>query len=150
MGAPKGNKNALKHGLYAKEISEEDQKELRKMPPKDFEHEIRMMRVAIKNTFELQMELREEIRSQKGKARLEKIEALGRITNSLAAAVAGLSTLARTHALINGRDESINNPLTEALMQLPIFLDMPHLIDSRSAAEEMEEVVVEWTDSPSE
>ena len=35
MGAPKGNTNALKHGLYAKRYSPEETAGLRKMQPED-------------------------------------------------------------------------------------------------------------------
>jgi uncharacterized protein YjcR len=43
-GAPKGNTNALKHGLYAKQYSPEEQKELRRMSFDDLQHEINAMR----------------------------------------------------------------------------------------------------------
>ena len=43
-GAPKGNTNALKHGLYAKHYSPEEQKELRRMSFDDLQHEINAMR----------------------------------------------------------------------------------------------------------
>ena len=57
MGAPKGNTNALKHGLYAKHFSPEEQTRLRKMSPEDYRHEIAMMRLAVSNLFQIQVQL---------------------------------------------------------------------------------------------
>ena len=143
MGAPKGNTNALKHGLYAKHFSGEEQTGLRNMSTEDFRHEIHMMRVAIKNVFEMQAELRKAIQTIHGAEDKEMIEALAKITNSLALAVTALSTVVRTHALINGKDEAVNDALEQALNSLPIFLDEKYLIESKADAEDLIEIVVE-------
>ncbi len=42
MGAPKGNTNALKHGLYAKHYTPAERAELRRMLPDDLQHEMYM------------------------------------------------------------------------------------------------------------
>jgi hypothetical protein len=143
MGAPKGNTNALKHGLYAKHFSGEEQAGLRNMSTEDFRHEIHMMRVAITNVFEMQAELRKAIQTIHGAEDTEMIEALAKITNSLALAVTALSTVARTHALINGKDEAVSDALEQALNSLPIFLDEKYLIESKADAEDFIEIVVE-------
>ena len=44
MGAPKGNKNALKNGLYAKHFTPEEREGLRKMKPEDSTQEIYVLR----------------------------------------------------------------------------------------------------------
>jgi hypothetical protein len=143
MGAPKGNTNALKHGLYAKHYSREEQAGLRNMSTEDFRYEIHLMRVTIKNVFEMQAELRMAIICSHGADNTGTIEALAKITNSLALAVTALSTMARTHALINGKDETVNDTLQQALNSLPIFLDEKFRIESKADTEDMEEIVVE-------
>jgi hypothetical protein len=127
MGAPKGNTNALKHGLYAKRFSPEEIAGLRKMPPTDLRHEFYMMRVAVRNTFEIQQRIRARLDSPAGFNNPEDEEALAKITNSLALAVTALNTTARTMALFDGTDSTLNDPLDEALSSLPIFLEDTYL-----------------------
>jgi hypothetical protein len=143
MGAPKGNTNALKHGLYAKHYSGEEQAELRNMSTEDFRHEIYMLRVAIKNIFELQGELRKAIQDVHEAEVRELIDALTKITNSLSLAVTALSTMARTHALINGKDQAVNDTFEQALNSLAIFLDEHLPISSKADSDDMEDVMVE-------
>jgi len=143
MGAPKGNTNALKHGLYARHYNGEERLGLRNMSPEDFRHEIYMMRVAVKNVFKIQSDLHKAVEKVQDSVDTETIEALAKITNSLALAVTALSTVARTHALINGKDASANDAFEQALNSLPIFLDDSHLIECRADAEDMEEIRVE-------
>ena len=143
MGAPKGNTNALKHGLYAKRYSPEETAGLRKMSPEDYRHEIYMMRVAAKNVFEIQSDLHEMRERMQDTDQLMYIEGLAKITNSLALAVTALSTMARTYALFSGTDSSLNDPLDEALNSLPIFLDDKYLSESNEDVDGQEEIFVE-------
>ena len=53
MGAPKGNKNALKNGLYAKHFTPEEWAGLQKMNPKDGTHEMYVLEAVIDDLFEL-------------------------------------------------------------------------------------------------
>jgi uncharacterized protein YjcR len=127
MGAPKGNTNALKHGLYAKRFSPEEITGLRKMSPRDMRHEFYMMRVAVKNLFEVQKRIMARLDSLPGSSNPADELALAKITNSLAVAIAALNTTARTMALFEGTDTTLNDPLDEALSSLPIFLDDTYL-----------------------
>ena len=43
-GAPKGNKNALKHGLYARRVHNNEKKRIGNLPVKDVEGEIAYLR----------------------------------------------------------------------------------------------------------
>jgi hypothetical protein len=140
MGAPKGNTNALKHGLYAKRYSPEEIAALRNMSPQDFRHEYFMMRVAVKNIFQIQQRVRARMDSIDGSSNPEDEEALAKITNSLALAMAALNTTARTYALFTGTDTTLNDPLDEALSNLPIFLEDTYL---EQEAEDPGEVLLE-------
>jgi hypothetical protein len=127
MGAPKGNTNALKHGLYAKRFSPEEIAALRRMSPQDLGHEFIMVRVAVKNTFEIQQRIHAMLDKMSGPVPPEELEALAKITNSLAQVLTALNTTAKTYALFSGTDKSLNDPLDEALSSLPIFLDDKYL-----------------------
>ena len=144
MGAPKGNSNALKHGLYAKHFNPEEVTELRRMSPDDYRHEIALMRVAVRNVFNIQKSLYEKMAGMQGDEKTKIVEELAKITNSLATAVTALSTLGRTHAWLSGNDEEANDAFQEALNSLPIFLDEKFLIESKAAdADDQEEVLIE-------
>ena len=143
MGAPKGNTNALKHGLYAKHFSPEEQTRLRNMSPEDYRHEINMMRMTVSNMFQIQMQLHKMVEDCLRTNQPCDVEALSKITNSLSLAVTALNTTARTYALFNGTDTSVNDAFEEALNGLSIFLEDKYLIEARTEAEEQEEILVE-------
>jgi hypothetical protein len=127
MAAPKGNKNALKHGLYSKHFSAEEQTRLGKMSPEDYRHEINMMRVAVRNVFEIQVRLHKEVEELMNTGQAYDVEALAKITNSLALAMTALNTTARTYALFKGTDTNVTDAFDEALDSLAVFLDGKYL-----------------------
>jgi hypothetical protein len=143
MGAPKGNTNALKHNLYGSQYSPRERANLRRMSPDDFRHEIYMLRVAIKNIFEIQSSLHKTVERIQDSSPSEMLESLARITNSLSIAVTSLSTIARTHALLGGADASLNDAFERGLNSLSVFLDDNYHISSRSDKEDLAEVLVE-------
>ena len=143
MGAPKGNTNALKHGLYAKHFSPEETDKLRNMSPEDYRHEIDLMRVVVKNIFSLQIHLNEKVESCLSSKEPVDVDALTKITNSLSVAVTALNTTARTYALFNGKDTSLNDAFEEALNSLSVFLDDKYLSETDEEAERQEEILVE-------
>ena len=143
MGAPKGNTNALKHGLYAKHFSPEEQERLRRMSPEDYRHEILMMRVAANNVFEIQVYLHKMVEEAMRTNQPINVEALAQTTNSLALAVTALNTTARTHALFNGTDTTLNDDHDEALNSLPVFLDDQYLIETNADVDERGEILTE-------
>jgi uncharacterized protein YjcR len=124
MGAPKGNTNALKHGLYAKHFTAEEQATLRKMAPDDvFEihaHVRKMMEEAVRNNQQVD------------------VQALAQITNTLSLAMTALNTTARTYALFAGTEPSFNEDFEEALNSLPVFLDDAYLTETNEDADEGE------------
>ena len=141
MGAPKGNTNALKHGLYAKRYSPEETAGLRKMPPEDYRHEIYMMRVAVKNIFEIHSELYQLVEKLLKSGEKADVDGLSKISNSLSLAITALNTTARTYALFNGTDSSLNDPLDEALNGLAIFLDDKYLRETNENADGVGEIL---------
>ena len=143
MGAPKGNTNAFKHGLYARHYSPEEQAGLRTMTPEDYRAEIAMLRVAVKNIFEIQVRLHAMVKERLQTDQPCDVEALAMISNSLSLAVTALNTTARTYALFNGTDRGIEDAYEKALNGLSIFLDDTHLIESRADLEDMQEILVD-------
>jgi hypothetical protein len=149
MGAPKGNTNALRHGLYAKHFSPTEQAELKKMSPEDYRHELFMMRVAVKNLFNIQQKLYEKMQgllnsdeSTDGSPdESTEVDRLTKISNSLSLAITALNATARTYALFNGTDTSVNNAFEDAINSLTIFMEDPLLGEPRAKEEEDEEVL---------
>ena len=111
MGAPKGNTNALKHGLYAKQFNESQRLGLRKMAWDDFRHEEFAHRAVGACIFRLlQVLLAEETPD---------IDQVVKLANSLARNTESTGTSARTHALFNRPDTVIEDALSEALDNIP-------------------------------
>jgi hypothetical protein len=140
MGAPKGNRNALKHGLYAKHYTAEELARLRKMKPDNYEPELEMIRSVVNNIYGIHAYLINLVNEAVKNNQPVDVEALARITNSLSQALTALNTTARTHALFSGTDSSLNDDFEDALNSLPVFLDDKYLKEKR---EEVKEVLVE-------
>jgi len=141
MGAPKGNTNALKHGLYARHFSPEEQAWLRKMSPQDLRHELYMVRKVVDSVYVVQQRICARLDSTPGSSDPEDEDRLARLTNSLAIALTALNTTARTCALFSGVDPTLDDPLDDALRRLPIFLDDRYLAEPD--VPEDDEVLVE-------
>ena len=142
MGAPKGNKNALKNGLYAKHFTPEEREGLRKMKPEDSTQEIYVLQVIINDLFEEHIREREHVKMMREEGKKVDLETLTRLDNSLALAITALNGTKRTQALFNGTDETSNDAFDEALNSLAIFKKEPYLIEAK-AEEVVEEVWVE-------
>jgi hypothetical protein len=140
MGAPKGNRNALKHGLYAKHYTAEELARLRKMKPDNYEPELGMIRMAVNNVFEIHNYIKKMMAEAMRNNQPVDVEALAKITNSLSLALTALNTTARTQALFSGTDTSFNDDFDMALNSLPVFLDDKYLTETE---EEGEEILVE-------
>jgi hypothetical protein len=143
MPAPKGNTNALKHGLYARHFSPQEQADLRSTSPRDYQFEINMLRVVVKRLFAIQARLHAVVESLLQGDQPCDVDALAKISNSLSLAVTALNTTARTHALLTGTDASVNDAFEQALNSLTIFLDEKNLIESRADLEDQQEITVE-------
>jgi hypothetical protein len=137
MGAPKGNTNALKHGLYAKHFTPEEQAGLRRMSPEDYRHEINMMRATIDRLFDIQIRMYQLLDESMRSGKPVDTTGLAQISNSLSIAMTALNTTARTHALFNGTDTSLKDDFETALNSLPVFLDDTYLTEKEKEEEEI-------------
>jgi hypothetical protein len=99
MPAKTGNTNALKHGLYAKRFRAEELKDLRQMPADDLRAEIALLRVTLSRITSLIEDT-------------EDADIKTRYINAATNAALAIATLARTHAILTGK----YNPLEEALI----------------------------------
>ena len=136
MGAPKGNRNALKHGLYAKHYTAEELERLRKMKPDNYEPELGMIRSVVNNVFEIHVYIRTLMQEAVRNGQPVEVQALAQITNSLSLALMALNTTARTQALFSGTDTSFNDDFDMALNSLPVFLDDTYLLETHEGEEE--------------
>ena len=137
MGAPKGNRNALKHGLYAKHYTAEELERLRKMKPDNYEPELGMIRSVVNNVFEIHVYIRTLMQEAVRNGQPVEVQALAQITNSLSLALTALNTTARTQALFSGTDTSFNDDFDMALNSLPVFLDDTYLLETQEGEEEI-------------
>jgi len=99
-GAPKGNHNALKHGLYAKYFTKEDLKKLNKMPINDLIAEILTTRLVISRILE-------------GFVKAD--------TFAYSAAIASLVTVVNSHAMLTGTYTPLMIAFEETLDYVPPY-----------------------------
>ncbi len=106
-GAKTGNTNALKHGLYAKQFNEDQRKGLKRMDWNDFRHEELAHRCAGARIFALlQAALAKEPPD---------IDQIVQLVFALSKNTITTSTSVRTHAILNGQDEQLEDAFSEAL-----------------------------------
>ncbi len=141
MGAPKGNRNALKHGLYARHLTPEAIDTLRRISPTDFQQEISIMRVLIKDLFEIHHRLYSQKKPD--------IEAFRMVSNSISLAVSTLHSAVKTFSLIQGQNCSQDNSILEAIRKLPIFFQDDYLSNPDLSAPPKDILTIEAKDLPS-
>ena len=101
-GAPAGNKNALKHGLYARHFAPETRRGLENMPPLESLPEIYMLRDQLDHLLSLIAECDDEDRRIK-------------LYNALFTGAHRLTAAMRTHTLLVGKDQELLNTFWEAV-----------------------------------
>jgi hypothetical protein len=102
MAGSKGNKNALKHGLYAKHYTEQQKKDLQNTPPLEAFDEINMLRATIDRLLKLIDQCDDEDR------RVKLYNALYTGTQRLLAAM-------RTHTILVGDNQELLTSFWEAV-----------------------------------
>lgn len=111
MPGSKGNTNALKHGLYAKQFRDDQRASLRKMAWDDHRHELNMFRTVAADVYRL---LRSSLDSSS-----PNLDRLSTLVTDLSIAAARVDASARTHGLLNGTIESYTDALELALEMVP-------------------------------
>ena len=101
-GAPPGNKNALRHGLYAKHFTESERLRLGDMPALESLHEIHMLRAKLEDILTLIEECGDEDRRVK-------------LYNSLFTGTQRLLFAMRTHTHLVGDNREILMDFWKAL-----------------------------------
>jgi hypothetical protein len=115
MPAPKGNTNALKHGLYAKQFNDDERAGLKKMHLDDHRHEVNALRTVgaeLYRLFKIQLSLP-----------VVDVSKAVALSNAIEMVAVATGTSARTHNLLNGTDEPVGDALSEALGNVPFFED---------------------------
>ena len=115
MPAPRGNKNALKHGLYAKRIKPDQNQLLKGIDTLDLEDEVIAMRATIDNI----LEDIDTLRTKAKDATLIDINiyvALSGLYNSLFTGMGQLTTTIKAHALLHGDHGEIQKQIEEGLI----------------------------------
>ena len=116
-GAPKGNCNALKHGLYAKHYTPEQKEELRQMGYGDLRHEMNVARMIVADMV--------KIHKQIMAGEPVDIEKLTKLDNAACNVIDKVSLCATRYAILNGEDANLNDSLAEALEGLPLHEEDP-------------------------
>jgi len=113
MAAKPGNKNALKHGFYAKHFITKEKTKLRKQESTDLESEINALRIVVDrilgrlNTGDLDVEL-------EGKLTDQTIKTL----HVLIDASTAIGTLSRSQQLITGKYMPVEEAVFDALAKM--------------------------------
>jgi hypothetical protein len=102
MPAPKGNKNALKNGLYARHYTEQQKRDLQRTPPLEAFDEINMLRSTLD-------EILKRIDSCEDEDRRVKLY------NALFTGTQRLLTAMRTHTLLVGDNQELLTSFWEAV-----------------------------------
>lgn len=124
MAGQKGNTNALKHGIYARRYTTDEQAALRKTDPADLRHEIASMRVSLaKASAILDKVIQENKENPQSPPPIESVIAYGKLLASMAAVATSINSLVRSHALLTGPDSRLEDAILQALNNIDPYLD---------------------------
>jgi hypothetical protein len=119
MAAPKGNHNALKHGLYAKHFTLDETDNIRRMDWKNLLFEIAGCRSMAEKAMALAYRLMDQPDPD-----TDKVVAL---LNAWNASVRSIALLALRYSTLTGENKAFNDSLAEALAGLPLYEPDPLL-----------------------
>lgn len=123
-GAQPGNKNALKHGFYAKRFNKDEALRLAGQDPTDVKAEIELLRVCIDRLAE-QLNLEPVYFQDKdGEDTNSRDDHYLKQFNTLALMTQSLATLARTDHLIHGKAGSVQDAIMQALEELRLEMGL--------------------------
>ena len=115
-GGKPGNKNAMRHGFYAKQYTLDENQRLDVTDKIDVTSEIALLRVFI-DRLQNELDMSENIhRDDKGNTTRDDhyLKAL----NTLAQMTQSLSTLTRTHYLVRGKAGDVSDTILKALEEI--------------------------------
>ncbi len=115
-GAQEGNKNALKHGFYAKAFSPEEIARLDVTDPLDVAAEVALNRVLI-DRLQAQINFTAETRSDSNGNQIRDEHYLRQLS-ALAAMTAAQGSLVRTQYLVKGKAGDVQQAILTALEEL--------------------------------
>jgi hypothetical protein len=111
-GAPKGNSNALKHGLYAKHFKSEEKAELRRMAWNNLLFEI----LGTRSMAEKAMDLANREMSMPS----PDVAKVATLISAWTSAITTITLAAVRYGVLTGENASLNDSLAEALAGLPL------------------------------
>lgn len=124
QGAQPGNKNAQKHGFYAKRFETEEKERLEGIETMSIESEIELLRVCMDRlTSELDFSAVYLKDKNGGDLDLRDDHYLKQL-NTLGIMSASLSTLIRTHYLTKGKGGQVEQSIMDALEELRIEMGL--------------------------
>ncbi len=109
-GAPRGNKNALKHGFYSRQLDSSDLAGLKDLRPISLDNEIVLLRVLIRRL----------MASSQGITDHERLSALVR---TIYFATISLTRLLRTRHLVEGKNDVLGDEFDRVVQE--VFADRP-------------------------
>jgi len=123
-GGQAGNKNALRHGFYAKRFTTEQKKRLDGQEPTDVQAEINLLRVCLDLLYD-QIDISPVYAPNKagGQSEIRDDHYLKQM-NTLSLITQSLGTLIRTHYLTRGKGGQLEKSITEALEELRLEMGL--------------------------
>jgi hypothetical protein len=115
MSAPKGNANALRHGLYAKHYTPEQRKELSQMAHDDLRHEINSARVVAADILKCHYQIMAGEKVD--------LDQLAKNVGSFCNIIERIGLAVSRYSLLTGSNPGLNDSLAEALATLPMYED---------------------------
>ena len=121
-GAPRGNSNALKHGLYAKHYKPEEKVELLRMAWNNFLFEI----LGTRSMAEKAMDLANREMAMPS----PDVVKVATLISAWTSAITTITLAAVRYGVLTGENASLNDSLAEALAGLPLHEPDPINYDS--------------------
>jgi len=130
QGGQPGNKNAMRHGFYAKRFTDEEAERLDKQGPTDVQAEIALLRVCLDKLynqlyfeptyFNIKNKDREDATAQSNIRDDHYLKQL----NTLAIMSQAVATLARTDHLIHGKAGGVQDDILRALEEIRLEMGL--------------------------
>lgn len=118
QGGQPGNKNALRHGFYAKRFTTEEKQRLEGQDATDVQAEISLLRVCIDKLYDQLYFEPEYLKDKDGIITNIRDDHYIKQLNTLAIMSQSIATLTRTQHLIHGKAGDVRDAILQALEEL--------------------------------